>query len=107
MTDEAAIGPTTARTSPAAEEILAHEVHVPQAPVPTERIMPKRPRLVTHIHWEPPSVPVYSYHWTLCVLRANALPSTIQGQDMSTEKYFLSQAIHITARKIYGTAPPR
>ena len=44
------------------------------------------PRFATQTQSEPPSMPVYSYHWTVRVLRAKAPPSVSQGQEMSTSK---------------------
>ena len=58
------------------------------------------PRFASQTQSEPPSRPVYSYHWTVRVLRAKAPPSVSQGQEMSTAKYCRSQAIHVAARKM-------
>ena len=90
---------------PKAAEKRATPFHLRQLPSEAETIRPKKPRLQSHTQSEPPMTPVYSYHCTLWVLPANAWPSTSQGQDMSTSKYLASQAIHIAARKIYGSGP--
>ena len=66
---------------------------------------PKMARLQSQIHSEPPSVPVYSYHCILFRLRAKALPSTSQGQEICASKYILSHAIQAQKRNIYGMLP--
>ena len=77
-------------------------------PSSTATIRPKRLRLEAHTQSEPPRVPVNSYHCASRMLRAKALPSTSQGQDISAEtRYQRSHAIQAAARKTYGRTPPR
>ena len=64
------------------EVILAAGVHCRALPLRTARLKPKTERLQSHIHSEPPRVPVNSYHCTLLGLRAKALPRVSQGQDI-------------------------
>ena len=77
------IGPKRARSVPprAATRALAFQL----ATRPSDRatIRPKRLRLLTQTHSEPPRVPRISYHWMRPVVSAKALPSTSQGQEIS------------------------
>ena len=94
------MGPATTRSIAKAAEKRAALFHLRQLPSETAAISPKKPRLQSQAHSEPPITPVYSYHWTLCVLPAKACPSTSHGHEMSTLKYTDSQAIHMAARNM-------
>ena len=68
----------------------------------------KMPRFDSQIQSEPPRVPVNSYHCTLLMLRAKALPSTSQGHDIcACTMYQRSQAIQKNIRNRYGRMPPK
>ena len=66
--------------------VFAFQFHENILPSESDIISPKIPRLVIHIHSDPPRVPVNSYHWTAHIDRAKELPSTSHGHEISASK---------------------
>ena len=80
---------------------FAFRLNVIQRPLARDSRMPNTLRFAAQTRSEPPSVPVYSYHWIHPVVRAKALPSTSQGQLIcALVRYHRSQAIQAKARNM-------
>ena len=83
MTAETTIGAKTSNTVPTTDDTRAFQFHS-EWKRPSDRavIRPNKARLTHQIQSDPPSVPVYSYHWTSPTVPAKPLPRTSQGQEI-------------------------
>ena len=79
-------GVAKSRHSPAKDADFDLMFHPNQLPSDALTSMPKMLRLQSQTHRDPPRAPVISYHCTAHVVRANELPSTSHGHEISASK---------------------